>query len=65
MVKTGPLWLSGPMVCTMMRKHKVTIAALAAKFNLTQKRVREVRAQGVTGFLAKEWTFMITGQWPA
>lgn len=53
------------MVCTMMRKQKVTIAALAAKFNLTQKRVREVRAQGVTGFLAQEWTFMITGQWPA
>ena len=65
MVRTGPLWLSGPMVRTMMRKHKVTIASIASKFNLTKKRVREVRAQGVTGFLAQEWTFMITGQWPA
>jgi len=64
-MKTGPLWLSGPMVRSMMRKHKVTIAGLAAKFNLTQKRIREVRTQGVTGFLAREWTFMITGQWPA
>lgn len=64
-MKTGPLWLSGPMVRSMMRKHKVTIARLAAKFNLTQKRIREVRTQGVTGFLAREWTFMITGQWPA
>ena len=53
------------MVRTMMRKHKVTIASIASKFNLTKKRVREVRAQGVTGFLAQEWTFMITGQWPA
>lgn len=53
------------MVRSMMRKHKVTIARLAAKFNLTQKRIREVRTQGVTGFLAREWTFMITGQWPA
>jgi len=64
-MKTGPLWLSGPMVRSMMRKHKVTIAGLAAKFNLTQKRIREVRTQGVTGFIAQEWTFMITGQWPA
>lgn len=63
-MKTGPLWLSGSMICSLMRKHQVTIAGLAAKFNITKKRVHEVRAKGVSGFLAEEWTFMITGQWP-
>lgn len=63
-MKTGPLWLSGSMICALMRKHQVTIASLAAKFTLTKMRVREVRAKGVTGFLAEEWMFMITGQWP-
>lgn len=56
--------LSGAMVCRLMRKHHVTIAGLAAKFKLTQKRVREVRAKGVSGFLAMEWSYMITGVWP-
>lgn len=56
--------LSGSMVCHLMRKHRVTIAGLAAKHNITQKRVREVRAQGVSGFLALEWVFLITGIWP-
>ena len=56
--------LSGAMVCRMMRKHRVTIAGLAAKHNITQKRVREVRARGVSGFLALEWVFLISGAWP-
>ena len=38
--------LSGAMVCRLMRKHGVTIAGLATKFQLTKKRVREVRAKG-------------------
>ena len=63
-MKTGPLWLSGSMICALMRKYQITIDSLAAKFSLTKKRVREVRAKVVTGFLAEEWTFMITGQWP-
>lgn len=56
--------LSGAMVCRLMRKHKVTISGLAAKHNITQKRVREVRAKGVTGFLALEWCYLISGIWP-
>ena len=51
-MKTDPLWLSGTMVCALMRKHQVTIAGLTTKFGLTKKRVREVRATGVSGFLA-------------
>lgn len=56
--------LSGAMVCRLMRKYRVTIAGLAAKHNITQKRIREVRAKGVSGFLAKEWVFLISGMWP-
>ena len=55
----------GPAVEVSGGSAANTIAGIASKFNLTKKRVREVRAQGVTGFLAQEWTFMITGQWPA
>lgn len=57
--------LTGDGVCRLMRKHKVTIRGIAQAYNITQKRVREVRANGVRGFLAAEWTYMITGQFPA
>lgn len=56
--------LSGPMVCSLMRKHRLTIDALAQKFHITKKRIREVREHGVTGFHAEEWIFLITGAWP-
>ena len=56
--------LSGAMVCRLMRTHRVTIAGLAAKHRITQKRVREVRAKGVSGFSALEWVFLISGAWP-
>lgn len=55
--------LSGAMVRRLMRKHGVTIRSLANKFGMTMKRVREVRANGVRGFLASEWHYMVTGQW--
>ena len=58
------LQLSGAMVRRLMRQHRVTIAHLARTHNLTMKRVREVRAAGVSGFLAKEWCWLITGKWP-
>lgn len=63
-MKSRPLWLSGEMVRRMMRSHKVTIDDLAARFSLTKTRIRKVRADGVSGFLAEEWTFFITGRWP-
>jgi len=55
--------LPGAMVRRLMRKHGVTIRALAGKHNLTLKHVREVRRNGVCGFLANEWHYLITGQW--
>jgi hypothetical protein len=55
--------LTGAMVCRLMRKHGVTIRGLAQKFNITMKRVREVRAEGARGFAANEWHFLLTGEW--
>lgn len=55
--------LPGAMVRRLMRKHGVTIRGLADRYNITLKRVREVRAGGVCGFLANEWHYLITGQW--
>jgi hypothetical protein len=55
--------LSGAEIRRLMRIHRVTIESIAARFNLTRKRVREVRIAGVTGFLASEWHYLITGTW--
>lgn len=60
----SPQILSGAIVRRLMRLHRVTIAGLAAKHKLTQKRVREVRKNGVEGFLADEWRYLVTGKWP-
>lgn len=57
--------LSGKEVIRLMRQHKVTIRDLKAKFQITLKRTREVRTAGVAGFHAEEWTYLITGAWPA
>lgn len=59
-----PYALSGQEIRQLMRRHGKTISGLAAAFKLTQKRVREVRACGVTGFNAESWHFLITGAWP-
>lgn len=55
--------LPATMVRRLMRKHDVTIRSLATKFNITMKRVREVRSAGARGFAASEWHYMITGVW--
>lgn len=55
--------LPGAMVRRLMRKHGVTIRSVAEQYNITMKRVREVRANGVHGFAASEWHYMITGAW--
>lgn len=57
------LRLSGETICKLMRKHGLTIKALAQKWEITQKRVREVRRIGVSGFSADEWHYLITGAW--
>lgn len=54
--------LTGLEVVHLMRKHKLTIRQLAAKMNITQVRVREVRSKGVTGQLyVMDWLEGITG----
>jgi hypothetical protein len=55
--------LPGTMVRQLMRKNGVTIRSVARNFNVSMKRVREVRAVGVSGFAANEWHYMITGFW--
>ncbi|MYM92606.1 hypothetical protein [Duganella vulcania] len=55
--------LPGTMVRRLMRKHCVTIRSLSQKYNVTMKRVRQVRADGARGFAASEWHYMITGSW--
>lgn len=63
MAQTPNYRLSGPMVRRLMRRHGVTIRSLAQQYNITMKRVREVRNEGVRGFAANEWHFIITGAW--
>jgi hypothetical protein len=55
--------LTGLAIRKLMRKHGKTIRSLAGEYQLTLKRVREVREHGVHGFLASEWHFLITGKW--
>ena len=57
--------LSGADVRSLMRRHRKTIRSIASEHGLTMKRVREVRENGVTGLLAEEWQYLITGEWPS
>jgi hypothetical protein len=41
--------LSGSTIVRLMRQRRVTIRALAARMNITIKRVRAVRSEGVRG----------------
>ncbi len=56
--------LEGSAIVGLMRKYRVTMRDLKAKHCITLKRIREVRANGVSGFLAQEWVWLITGHWP-
>ena len=48
--------LSGRQIRAMMRANRKTIAGVAGQFNLTQKRVRFVRANGVKGAaFVRDW----------
>jgi len=53
--------LPGRYIVKLMRKHKVTIKVLAQRMNITQKRVRQVRGQGVSGnCMCLDWFEAIT-----
>jgi len=56
--------LSGKTITYLMRHHKVTMRDIKSRFGINLKRIREVRLNGVTGFCAEEWVFIITGAWP-
>jgi hypothetical protein len=61
---TSSMTLTGPQICALMRRHRVTIRDIKSRFNVTMKRTRFVREHGVTGALAADWTWMISGVWP-
>jgi predicted transcriptional regulator len=54
--------ISGSTIKAMMRSHRVTIATLAERLGVTQKRVRQVREQGLDSYLHYcDWHEAITG----
>ena len=56
--------LTGHRICSLMRKHGVTMRAIKAQHGITLKRIRQVRAEGVSGFMAEDWFRIIVGRWP-
>ncbi len=54
--------LTGTTIVKLMQANHKTISGLAASMNITQVRVRQVRAQGVKGgcFVA-DWLEALTG----
>ena len=61
-INTGKTVLSGPEVRALMRHCRRTIRDTAKGANITMKRVRQVRAEGVTGYLMVcDWIEIISG----
>jgi len=57
--------LPGEHVVSLMRRFRVTIRALSARMDLTQKRIRQVRGSGLTNRNAiRDWIEAITGEDP-
>lgn len=53
--------LSGQEVKRLMRRHHTTIAELAFRMGITQRRIRDVREQGIRGAeLVRDWIQGIT-----
>lgn len=52
---------TGREIATLMRKHRVTIRELSAKTDITQKRIRQIRATEIAGHAACDWYEAITG----
>jgi len=53
--------LSATEVRRLMRHHQKTIRGIATRWNLTLKRVREVRARGVQGeAFVRDWLEILT-----
>ena len=61
-INTGKTTLSGPEACALMRLCRVTIRDAATRARITMKRVRQVRREGVTGYLMVcDWIEIISG----
>ena len=61
-INTGKTVFSGPEVRALMRHCRRTIRDTAKSANITMKRVRQVRAEGVTGYLMVcDWIEIISG----
>lgn len=55
--------ITGQAIQNMMRKNRITIEALALSMNISQVRVRNVRANGVRGeVFVMDWREAITGK---
>ena len=53
--------MSGPELCALMRKHKVTMRDLKACTGFTLKLIRSRRTTGLKGHAAIDWHEAITG----
>ena len=61
-INTGKTTLSGPEARALMRHCRVTIRDAASRAKITMKRVRQVRREGVTGYLMVcDWIEIISG----
>ena len=61
-INTGKTVFSGPEVRALMRHCRRTIWDTAKSAQITMKRVRQVRAEGVTGYLMVcDWIEIISG----
>lgn len=56
--------LTGFRIRHLMRKHRVTMRQLKERHGITLVRIRQVRKDGVRGFMAEDWFRLITGRWP-
>ena len=59
------LYITGPTLCRLMRRHHVTIRTLAQRMAIPMCRVRLRRQHGIDDrHVARDWLEAITGQDP-
>ena len=59
------LYITGPILCRLMRRHHVTIRTLAQRLGVPMCRVRLRRRHGIDDrHVARDWLEAITGQDP-
>jgi hypothetical protein len=59
------LYLSGPVLCSLMRRHRCPIRLLAQRMAISMRRIRQVRQAGLPcPHAARDWVEAITGHDP-